>query len=75
MTFYKLTHLHVILPPKNQHQGRPEKLIGHHSIIDDEIDSLTCMLDDLDSYSQNSTQVGYLTDDMGLRGMHREYIY
>ncbi|XP_036813888.1 thyroid receptor-interacting protein 6 isoform X3 [Oncorhynchus mykiss] len=39
------------------HQGRPEKLIGHHSIIDDEIDSLTCMLDDLDSYSQNSTQL------------------
>ncbi|CDQ62271.1 unnamed protein product [Oncorhynchus mykiss] len=39
------------------HQGRPEKPIGHHSIIDDEIDSLTCMLDDLDSYSQNSTQL------------------
>uniref|UniRef100_A0A8C8MN10 Zyxin n=3 Tax=Oncorhynchus tshawytscha TaxID=74940 RepID=A0A8C8MN10_ONCTS len=39
------------------HQGPPEKPIGHHSIIDAEIDSLTCMLDDLDSYSQNSTQL------------------
>uniref|UniRef100_A0A4W5MWC0 Thyroid hormone receptor interactor 6 n=1 Tax=Hucho hucho TaxID=62062 RepID=A0A4W5MWC0_9TELE len=39
------------------HRGPPEKLIGHHSNSDTEIDSLTCMLADLDSYSQNSTQL------------------
>ncbi|XP_014062399.1 thyroid receptor-interacting protein 6-like isoform X2 [Salmo salar] len=39
------------------HRGPPEKPVGPHSIIDAEIASLTCMLDDLDSYSQNSTQL------------------
>ncbi|KAM9406612.1 thyroid receptor-interacting protein 6-like isoform 2-T2 [Salvelinus alpinus] len=38
------------------HRGPPEKLIGHHSNSDAEIDSLTCMLADLDSHPQNSTQ-------------------
>lgn len=64
MTFYEVTHLHVILLNLFQHRGPPEKPVGPHSIIDAEIASLTCMLDDLDSYSQNSTQVGYLTDYM-----------
>ncbi|XP_023829273.1 thyroid receptor-interacting protein 6-like isoform X4 [Salvelinus sp. IW2-2015] len=39
------------------HRGPPEKLIGHHSNSDAEIDSLTCMLADLDSHLQNSTQL------------------
>uniref|UniRef100_A0A674F7J1 Zyxin n=1 Tax=Salmo trutta TaxID=8032 RepID=A0A674F7J1_SALTR len=39
------------------HQGPPKKLIGHHSNSDAEIDSLTCMLADLDSHLQNSAQL------------------
>ncbi|XP_036813886.1 thyroid receptor-interacting protein 6 isoform X1 [Oncorhynchus mykiss] len=39
------------------HQGPPKKLIGHHSNSDAEIDSLTCMLADLDSHPQNSAQL------------------
>nr|XP_029522692.1 thyroid receptor-interacting protein 6-like isoform X2 [Oncorhynchus nerka] len=39
------------------HLAPPEKLIGHHSNIEGEIDSLTCMLADLDSYSLNHTQL------------------
>ncbi|XP_020346301.1 thyroid receptor-interacting protein 6-like isoform X1 [Oncorhynchus kisutch] len=39
------------------HLAPPEKLIGHHSNIEGEIDSLTCMLADLDSYSLSSTQL------------------
>uniref|UniRef100_A0A4W5MWE2 Zyxin n=1 Tax=Hucho hucho TaxID=62062 RepID=A0A4W5MWE2_9TELE len=39
------------------HRGPPEKPIGHHSNINAEIALLTCMLADLDSYSQNSTQL------------------
>ncbi|XP_041723683.1 thyroid receptor-interacting protein 6 isoform X1 [Coregonus clupeaformis] len=38
------------------HRG-PEKPSGRHSNIDAEIDSLTCMLADLDSHPQNSTQL------------------
>lgn len=38
------------------HRG-PEKPSGHHSNLDAEIDSLTCMLADLDSHPQNSTQL------------------
>nr|XP_046184371.1 lipoma-preferred partner homolog [Oncorhynchus gorbuscha] len=54
---------HYYKPPpqglEEDHQlmGPPDKPFGHHSIIDAEIDSLTRMLDDLDSYSQNSTQL------------------
>nr|XP_046185383.1 thyroid receptor-interacting protein 6-like isoform X1 [Oncorhynchus gorbuscha] len=39
------------------HPGPPKKLIGHHSNSDAEIDSLTCMLADLDSHPQNSAQL------------------
>ncbi|XP_045577659.1 thyroid receptor-interacting protein 6 isoform X2 [Salmo salar] len=39
------------------HRGHPEKPIGHHSNIDAEINSLTCMLADLDSHPQNSAQL------------------
>ncbi|XP_052315517.1 thyroid receptor-interacting protein 6-like isoform X22 [Oncorhynchus keta] len=39
------------------HPGPPKKLIGHHSSSDAEIDSLTCMLADLDSHPQNSAQL------------------
>uniref|UniRef100_A0A8C7PUC8 Thyroid hormone receptor interactor 6 n=1 Tax=Oncorhynchus mykiss TaxID=8022 RepID=A0A8C7PUC8_ONCMY len=38
------------------HRG-PDKPSGHHSNLDAEIDSLTCMLADLDSHPQNSTQL------------------
>ncbi|XP_052315508.1 thyroid receptor-interacting protein 6-like isoform X14 [Oncorhynchus keta] len=37
-------------------RGPPKKLIGHHSSSDAEIDSLTCMLADLDSHPQNRAQ-------------------
>ncbi|XP_038851163.1 thyroid receptor-interacting protein 6-like [Salvelinus namaycush] len=39
------------------HQGPPEKPILYHSVIDEEIALLTCMLADLDSISQKSTQL------------------
>ncbi|XP_029615991.1 thyroid receptor-interacting protein 6 isoform X3 [Salmo trutta] len=39
------------------HLAPPEKLTGKHSNNDGAIDSLTCTLADLDSYSQNCTQL------------------
>ncbi|KAJ8254772.1 hypothetical protein GJAV_G00197190 [Gymnothorax javanicus] len=41
--------------PSYEHQNRgPEKPSSHHTNIDAEIDSLTCMLADLDSHPSNS---------------------
>ncbi|XP_056156317.1 thyroid receptor-interacting protein 6 isoform X1 [Lampris incognitus] len=39
---------------ERMHRG-PEKSIGHHSNIDDDIDSLTCMLADLDNHPHDSS--------------------
>ncbi|XP_052315538.1 thyroid receptor-interacting protein 6-like isoform X43 [Oncorhynchus keta] len=39
------------------HLAHPEKPIGNYLNIEGEIDSLTCMLADLDSYSRSSTQL------------------
>uniref|UniRef100_A0A4W5MWE8 Uncharacterized protein n=1 Tax=Hucho hucho TaxID=62062 RepID=A0A4W5MWE8_9TELE len=51
------------------HRGPPEKPIGHHSNSDAEIDSLTCMLADLDSHPQNSAQ---LNDNDHISGDHNK---
>lgn len=50
----------------SQHRG-PEKPAGYHSNIDADIDSLTSMLADLDSHTQDSsTQVGLFSSPSGV---------